>query len=163
MFMEEVAKSVGIETEKKFLVSGKKWKTEDYAVIRQGYLNSDMHRTVRVRVSGPKAWITVKGLTVNGSRKEFEYSVPTQDGNELLGLCEEPLLEKRRHIVYYEGHKWEVDEYLGANEGLVVAEIELSTNCEEVPLPDWIHEEITDDPRYFNSRLCKVPYSTWKK
>ncbi len=152
---------MGTEIERKYLVNGDAWRVADSQFYSQGYLNRDANRTVRIRIAGDEAWLTVKSITTNMTRAEFEYSIPLADAEQMLQLCETPLIEKRRHVIDYEGMSWEVDEFLGENEGLVVAEIELESETQPFQTPPWIGEEVTDDPRYFNSRLSIAPYKTW--
>jgi adenylate cyclase len=147
---------MGIEIERKFLVKGEGWCNAPATDICQGYLNRDKHRTVRVRIEGDRACLTVKGISTGATRAEYEYPIPVADARELLALCEPPLVEKRRHVVEYRGSRWEVDEFLGANAGLVLAEIELSDPDQPFARPDWLGEEVTDDPRYFNSSLSST-------
>ncbi len=151
------------EIERKFLVAGDAWRQPDAPYYSQGYLNSDKHRTVRVRLANGRGLLTVKGITTGISRAEFEYQIPVEDAHQLLALCEQPLIEKRRHIVAHGKHTWEVDEFLGDNAGLVVAEIELSSADEEYTKPDWLGEEVSGDARYFNSSLCQHPFKDWDK
>jgi CYTH domain-containing protein len=153
--------AMGTEVERKFLVVGKAWKTAPGSLVRQGYLNRDPKRTVRIRVDGEKAWITVKGITIGATRSEFEYRIPRKDADALLQLCEAPLVEKTRRRIKHAGHLWEVDEFYGDNAGLVVAEVELKHECDPVKLPPWIGAEVTHDPRYFNSNLVQHPYRQW--
>ena len=153
---------MGVEIERKFLLSGDGWRTLGTAVpMRQGYLSSDKARVVRVRIEGEHACITIKGKSSGATRGEWEYAVPVADAEELLALCEQPLVEKVRRCIDYQGHTWEVDEFFGVNQGLVVAEIELAAEDEAFARPAWIGEEVTDDPRYYNSSLVKKPYSAW--
>lgn len=152
---------MGIEIERKFLVKGEDWRDAPATEIRQGYLNRDKERTVRVRIAGERAFLTIKGLNKGAARAEFEYLVPLEDARQMLALCEPPLIEKRRHVVEYRGSRWEVDEFLGANAGLVVAEIELTTPDQPFTRPDWLGEEVTEDPRYYNSSLSFHPFSQW--
>ena len=149
------------EIERKFLVTGTAWTSKPYSYYRQGYLNRDKNRTVRIRVADKQAFITIKGLTVGAKRAEYEYPIPLSDGEAMLKLCEPPLIEKKRRIVEYSGLKWEIDEFLGDNAGLVIAEVELTSQSQQIDLPDWIGQEVTDDPRYFNSNLTIAPYTTW--
>ena len=149
------------EIERKFLVRGNAWRSAEHTYFCQGYLNSDKHRTVRIRVADDAAQLTVKGLTTGPTRAEFEYTIPVDDAKELLDLCEKPLIEKNRRVIPHGGLTWEVDEFLGDNLGLVVAEIELESEDQEFERPEWIGEEVTDDPRYFNSNLVTTPYKTW--
>jgi adenylate cyclase len=131
-------------------------------MLRQGYLSTVKERTVRVRLVDGAGFLTVKGITLGATRAEFEYPVPGDDAAAMLDdLCERPLVEKTRHIVEHEGLTWEVDEFAGVNEGLIVAEVELERSDQEVPLPPWIGAEVTDDPRYFNANLIAHPYSEW--
>lgn len=144
---------MGIEIERKFLVRGSAWKTSDGVYVRQGYLNRDTERTVRVRIAGDKAFLTIKGITRNRKRSEFEYEIPVPDAEELLNLCEGPVIEKVRHTVIRTDATWEVDEFHGANTGLVIAEIELQSEDERFEKPPWLGEEVTDNPRYYNVNL----------
>ena len=154
---------MGLEIERKFLVQGDAWKTLGEPVFfRQGYLSSQKERTVRVRIEGDRAVITIKGKSVGATRGEWEYPIPMQDAAELLdGLCEHPLIEKYRRKITNGAHVWEVDEFLGANAGLVVAEIELGAEDEAFDQPEWVADEVTDDARYYNSNLIKQPFSGW--
>ena len=127
----------------------------------QGYLNRDKERTVRVRVAGEQAFLTLKGLTTGASRAEFEYEIPVADAEQLLKLCDGPIVQKVRHAVVYQGFRWEVDEFLGENAGLVVAEVELQQEDQPFERPGWLGQEVTEDPRYFNSNLAANPYSAW--
>jgi adenylate cyclase len=149
------------EIERKFLVNGSDWKTVRPEFFRQGYLNTDPERTVRVRIADEKAWLTIKGITRGCTRSEFEYSLPLKNAEELLELCEKPIIEKLRYKVPVEGHLWEVDEFLGENEGLVLAEIELEEEGQRIILPVWIEREVTDDPRYYNANLVEHPFRRW--
>ena len=154
---------MGVEIERKFLVQGDAWKTLGEPVFfRQGYLSSQKERTVRVRIEGDRAVITIKGKSVGAVRGEWEYPIPVQDAAELLdGLCEQPLIEKYRRKITNGAHVWEVDEFLGANAGLVVAEIELGAEDEAFDQPEWVAAEVTDDARYYNSNLIRHPFSNW--
>jgi adenylate cyclase len=152
---------MGIEIERKFLVNGDAWRNAPATTICQGYLNRDKHRTVRVRIAGERAFLTIKGVNKGAARAEFEYPVPLEDARQMLAICEPPLIEKRRHVVEYHGSRWEVDEFLGANAGLVVAEIELTTPDQPFARPEWLGEEVTEDPRYCNSSLSLHPFSQW--
>ena len=150
------------EIERKFLVRGTDWRQGAPVRLRQGYLNRDKERTVRVRIAGSRAYLTIKGLTRGVSRPEFEYEIPLQDGEALLTLCDGLPLEKDRYTLQHAGATWEVDEFLGANAGLVIAEIELNDERQEFERPGWLSTEVTDDPRYFNSSLIAAPYGTWR-
>jgi len=152
---------MGLEIERKFLVRGDAWRQLVPTYLCQGYLNRDKARTVRVRIAAESAWLTVKGASQGAVRSEFEYAIPLADARQLLALCDGPLIEKQRHLVAHAGHTWEVDEFLGANAGLVVAEIELSDEGEAFEVPEWAGAEVTDDARYFNSNLAAHPFRQW--
>lgn len=154
------------EIERKFLIADAGWKqaaATGGVSYRQGYLSASVERTVRVRVAGDKGFITVKGRSSGISRAEFEYEIPLADAQTMLDtLCLKPLIEKLRYQVEFAGHLWEIDEFLGDNEGLVVAEVELRDAAESVQLPSWAGREVSDDPRYFNSNLISHPYRMWQ-
>jgi len=152
---------MAIEIERKFLVAGEGWRQAAPLRICQGYLNRDADRTVRVRIAGERAYLTIKGRTKTIARPEFEYEIPVVDAEQLLELCERPILEKHRHVLVHAGSRWEVDEFHGDNEGLIVAEIELEREDQTFERPSWLHTEVTHDPRYFNSNLSARPYRTW--
>ena len=155
---------MGIEIERKFLVNGNDWRTLGTATgMRQGYLCADPARTVRVRIEGEQGVLTIKGKSDGGiARGEWEYPIPLGEAQELLdGVCERPLVEKIRHRIAYAGFTWEVDEFLGENAGLVVAEIELPAEDTVFDKPDWVGAEVTGEKRYYNSSLIRSPYSTW--
>src|ERR1035437_9930151 len=151
------------EIERKFLVKNESFKLFSKGVIyRQGYLNRDKARTVRVRVAGGLAFITIKGLTNGMERLEFEYPITVKDANEMLEtMCLKPLIEKLRYNIITDGHLWEVDEFIGDNEGLIVAEVELKSTDEHVVIPDWVGEEVTGDLKYYNSNLVINPFKIW--
>jgi CYTH domain-containing protein len=131
-------------------------------LFRQGYLSTEKTRTVRVRLEGDRGVLTVKGLTRGVTRLEFEYEIPAADAARMLDdLCERPLIEKTRYRIDTGRHVWEVDEFHGDNEGLVVAEIELAAADEVFDRPAWIGREVSDDPRYFNANLVAHPYRSW--
>ena len=155
---------MSLEIERKFLVNGDAWRAlGEPVLIRQGYLSAVPERIVRVRVAGDRAWITVKGISFGATRLEFEYPIPLKDASDMLdGFCERPVLEKRRTRIPLGGVNWEVDEFLGENAGLIVAEVELRTPDQPLVLPDWIGPEVTGDPRYFNSSLAAHPYARWQ-
>ena len=154
---------MGQEIERKFLVKGTAWKAQAAGTLyRQGYLSSVKERTVRVRIAGEKAFLTIKGLNKGVTRTEFEYPVPVDDAAAMLdGLCERPLIEKTRYVLPSGGYTWEIDEFHGDNDGLVVAEVELQRADDKPPLPEWAGEEVSSDARYFNSNLVKKPFKTW--
>jgi len=151
------------EIERKFLVTGDVWRNLAVGTAyRQGYLSTVKERTVRVRTIDDKGFLTIKGITVGATRAEYEYEIPAVDANEMLDdLCEQPIIEKKRYKVPLDGFVWEIDEFGGVNEGLLVAEVELESEDQAFPKPDWIGEEVTGDPRYFNSNLIANPYTTW--
>ena len=153
---------MGVEIERKFLVLNSKWRQlGDPVHYAQGYLVADGTRTVRVRIAGEEAFLTIKGASNGMSRSEFEYRVPVDEARELLRLSATPVIEKFRTKILYHGKIWEVDEFEGANKGLVIAEIELVSENEDFDLPSWIGEEVTGDLRYYNSRLAIHPFSQW--
>jgi len=154
---------VSVEIERKYLVNGDGWKIVEPVYLCQGYLNTDKARTVRVRVAETKAFLTIKGKTTGVSRPEFEYPIPLEDARELLLMCTESLIEKRRYSVPIEGLIWEIDEFMGSNKGLLVAEVELQSEHQKVNLPAWIGKEVSGDTRYFNSALASMPYSLWEE
>ena len=149
------------EIERKFLVHGTDWRQGAPVRLCQGYLNRDKERTVRVRIGGGRAHLTIKGLSQGALRPEFEYEIPLQDGEALLTLCDGPPLEKNRYTVQHARSTWEIDEFLGANAGLVIAEIELKDERQGFQRPSWLSTEVTGDSRYFNSSLIGVPYGSW--
>ena len=150
-----------VEIERKFLVRGDGWKTDHGVRFIQGYLNHKRERTVRVRIAGSRALLTVKGINNGAVRAEFEYEIPVHVAEQLLKICDGPLIEKTRHMIDYAGMTWEVDEFHGANDGLVVAEIELQNAAQTFDRPAWIGPEVTADARYFNSNLAVRPYASW--
>ena len=154
---------MGIEIERKFLLAGDAWRGLGQAVLlRQGYLSSARERVVRVRIEGEQAMLTIKGANVGASRGEWEYPIPLADAVELLdGLCEQPLIDKYRHRIEHAGMVWEVDEFLGANAGLIVAEIELASEDQPFEKPDWVGAEVSGDARYYNANLIRHPFSQW--
>jgi adenylate cyclase len=151
------------EIERKFLVGDGSFRQLAEGVhYRQGYLSTVKERTVRVRTINDKGFLTVKGITRGISRVEFEYEIPHADATAMLDdLCEQPLVEKSRYKIPMDAFVWEVDEFHGVNEGLVVAEIELQSEDQSFNRPDWLGEEVSGDPRYFNSNLIANPFSTW--
>ncbi|MBD2019583.1 CYTH domain-containing protein [Leptolyngbya sp. FACHB-36] len=150
------------EIERKFLVQGDGWRTVSGTRYRQGYLADTNGRTVRVRVAGDRGYITIKGPTRGVARAEFEYEIPLDDAEELLDtLCDRPLIEKTRYRIPWGDLAWEVDEFAGENQGLIVAEIELPSVDRAIDLPDWIGEEVSHDARYYNVNLAKHPFTNW--
>lgn len=152
------------EIERKFRVVNDLYKSGSTSCLyKQGYLCTDKERTVRIRIAGEKGYITIKGHTTGCSRAEYEYEIPLADAASMLDtLCVKPLIEKIRYrCTGPDGKVWEVDEFLGENEGLVVAEIELSGEDEPFARPAWVGDEVTGDPRYYNSYLSQTPYKRW--
>jgi len=153
------------EIERKFLVVGDfKSHAKKETRITQGYLSSVPERTVRVRIKGDKGFITIKGIGNKSgvSRYEWEKVIPTDEVNELLKICEPGIIDKTRFLVDVGNHLFEVDEFYGENEGLIVAEVELSDEDENFEKPEWLAEEVTGDVKYFNSMLMKNPYKNWE-
>jgi adenylate cyclase len=159
-----------IEIERKFLVSGDGWRAAAHEVVpmAQGYLNDlamvdggAMNTSVRVRIEGEEARLNIKSRELGASRQEFDYPIPIADARALLALSVGGLVDKRRHHVEFAGHLWEVDEFLGDNAGLVVAEIELSGVDEPFERPPWLGAEATQAQRYYNLALASRPYSRW--
>jgi adenylate cyclase len=148
---------MGIEIERKFLVKNDSWRAVADAgqECRQGYLVAEKGKSVRVRIMGEKAFLTIKGETQGITRSEFEYEIPPADAEALLQLCGGAVLEKRRHIVHYGGMDWEVDVFGGTHLGLVLAEIELEEEGQVFEWPDWLGEEVSSNPRYFNAVLAR--------
>lgn len=151
------------EIERKYLVKPDLWVPASAGThFVQGYLNSQKERVVRVRIEGDEARLTIKGLTTGLTRLEFEYPLPLADAAVLLDdLCERPLIDKHRHVEHHAGRVWELDVFHGDNEGLVVAEVELASETDVVVLPPWAGDDVSGDPRYFNSNLLTHPYTTW--
>lgn len=151
------------EIERKFLVSGSDWRSLGSAVVyRQGYLVSGSHHSVRVRVAGDRGFLTIKGASVGITRAEYEYDIPIGEAQEMLDtLCDRPLIEKVRYTIEANGLIWVVDEFMGDNQGLIVAEVELDTADQAIELPAWIGDEVSHDPRYFNSNLAKHSFKHW--
>jgi adenylate cyclase len=161
---------MGIEIERKFLVAGDGWRAAAHKVVpmAQGYLNGlamvdsgATNTSVRVRIEGDAAFLNIKSREPGPSRQEFDYAIPPADARALLALCVGGLVDKRRHYVGFEGHLWEIDEFLGGNAGLVVAEIELSSVDECFARPGWLGAEATHAQRYYNLALATRPYSRW--
>lgn len=156
---------MAIEIERKFLLANENWRAAvtQSTPMRQGYLNREQRCSVRVRTGGEKAWLNIKSATIGAERLEFEYEIPLEDANTLLNhLSHHPLIEKIRHYVPHQGHLWEIDEFMGDNAGLIVAEIELAHADETFTHPAWLGQEVTLDVRYYNTSLSLHPYNTWK-
>lgn len=155
---------MALEIERKFLVNGPyKELAASYTHIVQGYICSGQGRTVRVRLRDRQAYLTIKGPSRDGglTRYEFEKEITRDEGLSLLHLCEPGIVEKRRWLIPFEGHTFEVDEFLGLNEGLVVAEVELASPTETFARPPFIGREVTGDRKYYNSSLRACPFSSW--
>lgn len=156
-----------IEIERKFLVKSNEYKTEAFksSVIKQGYLNSHPERTTRIRILDKQAFITIKGKSSESglSRFEWEKEIPLEEALELLKLCEPGTIEKVRYLVKSKEFTFEIDEFSGNNQGLIVAEIELHSEEDTFEKPSWLGEEVTGESRYYNSQLCNHPYKNWKK
>ncbi len=153
------------EIERKFLVKGDfKSKAKKSTRVIQGYLCSVPERAVRVRVKGDKGFLTIKGIgnEAGTSRYEWEREIPVNEANDLMKICEPGVIDKTRYLVEHGNHTYEVDEFYGENEGLVVAEVELQSEAEAFEKPDWLGEEVTGDVKYYNVMLMKNPFSTWK-
>lgn len=156
---------MGVEIEKKFLLANDTWRKQvDKSInFRQGYLVGSEKASVRVRIEGDKSNLNIKGATLGVRRQEFEYAIPMDEAQELLStLCDEPLIEKTRHYIYSGAHVWEIDEFSGDNNGLIVAEVELKDENEVFEHHDWLGQEVSQDKRYYNSMLIKNPYKNWK-
>ena len=154
---------MGKEKERKFLLKSDSWRSLAKGIkYRQGYLNSAKERIVRVRTIDDKGFLTIKGITTGATRVEYEYEIPEKEAKAMLDdLCEKPIIEKNRYKIDFAGFIWEVDEFFGENQGLVVAEVELVSEAQRYEKPDWIGEEVTGDPKYFNSNLIINPYLKW--
>lgn len=155
---------MAIEIERKFLVKGEFRNFVEKSVrIRQGYISLVPERSVRVRIMNNRGFLAIKGKTNSSgkSRYEWETEIPVKEAEELLNICEPGLIEKTRHLVKYGKYIFEIDEFYGENKGLVLAEIELKSESENIEMPDWIGEEVTGDPKYYNAMLIKNPFSKW--
>jgi adenylate cyclase len=155
---------MAIEIEHKFLLANDDWRqwVSSSVTYKQGYLSSQATSSIRVRISNDKAWLNIKSATIGTQRHEYEYEIPLADANEILDtLCNKPLIEKTRHFVNNNGNIWEIDEFYGDNQGLIIAEIELSATTQVFEKPHWIGTEVTHDRRYYNNNLAVQPYSAW--
>ena len=152
------------EIERKFLVKSDDWRSQvrKSTGFHQGYLCTDTDRNVRIRTKGDKAMLTVKGKAEGIKRLEFEYEIPMDEAREMLeSLCLPTVIQKTRHLVDHAGLVWEIDEFDGANQGLIVAEVELESEDQEVDLPSWVGDEVTEDPKYLNANLVSRPFKDW--
>jgi adenylate cyclase len=156
---------MGREIERKFLVSGDAWRRDAKGTLyRQGYLAASDDCVVRVRMAGQKAYLTIKGRKTGLSCPEYEYPMPVADAAAVLEqICLRPFIEKIRYTLTFKGISWEVDEFKGENEGLVVAEVELAEEDQIIEFPEWIDREVSLDPKYFNMNLIKCPYCRWSR
>ena len=158
---------MGIEIERKFLVMGRSWESLPGTRFRQGYLSAEPGRTVRLRVAGERAFLTIKGEPKGEqklARLEFEYEIPVQDAHTMLDeLAQGIVIDKVRRVIDVGGSAWELDEFFGENQGLVVAEIELSSEGAAFSMPDWAGAEVSTDARFANSRLSVMPFSAWSE
>jgi len=154
---------MGVEIERKFLIDKNKLPTlKNGYTIKQGYIPTVDHTTVRIRIRDKEAFLTIKGKSQGASRLEFEYPIPLSDAEEMLtNLCHSSLIEKTRYLIEHKEHTWEVDLFEGSNRGLIIGEIELEREDEDFSWPEWVTKEVTDDVRYFNSNLIKSPYTDW--
>ena len=155
---------MGIEIERKYLVKSNEWKSSGVKKLyQQGYLLIDKTKTIRVRTIEDTAYLTIKGASSGISRSEFEYEIPVEDAKFMLAnLCEKPIIEKYRTKIELNELIWEVDEFVGDNTGLIIAEVELKNEYQKIVLPDWIGEEVSGNRQYNNSYLVKNPYKNWK-
>ena len=156
---------MGIEIERKFLMNPEKWEHLEKPVgefYRQGYLLTDPTKTIRVRQTSEQGFLTIKGISVGATRKEYEYEIPLEEAKELLDQFSVAELSKIRYKISIGNHVWEVDEFSGKNAGLIVAEIELTSEDEDFEIPDWIGREVTGAEKYYNSNLVTEPYENWK-
>jgi CYTH domain-containing protein len=154
---------MGKEIERKFLLKNDSWRSLAKGTkYRQGYLNSAKERIVRVRTIDDKGFLTIKGITIGATRVEYEYEILEKEATAMLDeLCEKPIIEKNRYKIDFAGFIWEVDEFFGDNQGLIVAEVELESEDQSFEKPEWIGDEVTGDPKYFNSNLILNPYTKW--
>lgn len=155
---------MGVEIERKFLVVNDSWKPHVVSATRivQGYLAHTDSTTVRARIKGEAAYLTIKGTSSGISRSEYEYAIPVADAEAMLAeMAQGPVIDKVRHLIDVEGHTWELDVFAGANAGLVMAEVELDADTEEFVVPDWAGLDVSDDARYYNVNLASNPFSGW--
>jgi len=155
---------MGVEIERKYTLKNDNWRNNVSYNERmvQGYLAGNDRASVRIRIIGDKANLNIKSATLGIYRQEYEYELPLADAEKMLNdLCEKPVIDKVRHYVMFDNKKWEIDEFSGENQGLIVAEIELDSEEEKITLPDWADKEVSGDPRYYNVSLVKHPYKDW--
>ena len=155
---------MGKEIERKFLIDHQRWvnlSKPEGKLFRQGYLLTDKDKTIRVRVTETKGFLTIKGQTIGATRMEYEYEIPVAEATELLDNFSLSELSKIRYEIPFSGKLWEVDVFLGDNKGLIVAEIELDSEDEIFTLPDWVSREVTEEEKYYNSNLTVKPFKDW--
>lgn len=154
---------MAVEIERKFLVTNTNYKMGIPHQIAQGYICSDKDRVVRIRIIDDNAFVTIKNSTIGFARNEYEYPIPVQDAREMLqNTCIQPIISKTRYVLDYKGKIWEIDEFHGLNEGLVIAELELENENDSYEKPDFVGDEVTGNPQYYNALLFKNPYINWK-
>jgi adenylate cyclase len=158
---------MAVEIERKYLVHQKLWlalkEKLSGTLIQQGYLSRIAERTVRIRIRGEQAFLTIKGKNKGITRSEFEYPIPVEDAVEMLKICDGAIIEKTRYLLPINNVTWEIDEFYGDNTGLILAEVELENEQQKVALPNWIGEEVSNDTRYYNACLIGHPYKHWKE
>jgi adenylate cyclase len=158
-------KNMALEIEHKFLLATEDWRREiqHSEILKQGYLSSQPTSSIRVRICEERAWLNIKSATIGTHRHEYEYEIPVDDAREILfHLCNKPLIEKTRHYVQHGNDLWEIDEFEGVNQGLIIAEIELSEIGQSFDKPTWLGKEVTEDLRYYNNNLALHPYAEWR-
>ena len=155
---------MAIEIERKYLVTSDAWRESAEEGIRyvQGYMPTENGTTLRIRIAGPAAYLTIKGRRTGISREEFEYPIPLADAEELLKLCRQPYIDKHRYIVNYAGDRWEVDVFAGLNEGLVMAELEIPSEDYSFEIPEWVGDDVSTEFRYTNVQLSLNPFTEWE-
>ena len=153
------------EIERKFLVHHNLWseikKEHNPECIIQGYLSKGAERTVRIRIKANQGFLTIKSKNEGIIRKEFEYTIPLKDAREMIEMCLGAIISKSRYTIVFNGLRWEVDEFSGDNEGLIIAEVELKSEHQEIIIPNWVSKEVSEDTRYFNSSLVSHPFKFW--
>jgi adenylate cyclase len=156
---------MGLEVERKYLIDQNKWQQIEKPTgnfYRQGYLMIDPEKTIRIRLTAMKGFLTIKGISVGATRLEYEYQIPLQDAKELLDNFSVAELSKIRYKILYADKLWEVDEFLGDNKGLIIAEVELTHEEEDFSIPEWVLKDVTGDEKYYNSNLAIHPYKNWR-
>ncbi len=153
------------EIERKYLLLNDGWKinSKEGIKIKQGYLNSNKERTVRVRIINERGVLTIKSKNIGIIRNEFEYEIPFQEAKELMKICEKPIIEKTQYLRKENGLTWEIDIFEGQNKGLEIAEVELNSEKQKIEAPSWLGRGVSDDVKYYNSNLIQNPYTTWEK